>query len=415
MSWRTASRTAGPTYVALQGAWSLLWALAFTLGLVYQVDVAGLSPLELVLVGTVLEATCFLGEVPTGVVADLHSRKWSVVIGLVLIGTGVVVMGMFPAFWPILLAQVVWGIGYTFVSGAAEAWVADEVGPERVQAAFTRGHQAGLAMNIVGILLAGGLAVAAGGLHVPIVVGGVGFVLLAVAMAWAMREERFTPTPRGDRDTWGHMAGTAREGLRAARRPGVVRSFLLIALLAGLTSEVFDRLWVDRIVRDLELPDVAGLDGLAFWFTLFALISSLLGLVASLAANRLAPRALQAEHPTRVMALLVLVQVLGVAVFAVAGNVWVALAGRWGRDAAISVGHPVQRTWLNRHVSSQARATTLSMMGQADAVGQVAGGPALGAMASRTSVPAALLLAAAIQAPAAWVYLRLDPRRGARG
>lgn len=410
MSWRTKSLPAGPVYIALQGAWSLLWALAFTLGLVYQVDVAGLSPLELVLVGTVLEATCFLGEIPTGIVADLHSRKWSVVIGLVLIGAGVVVIGLYPAFWPILLAQVVWGIGYTFVSGAAEAWVADEVGPDLVQAAFTRGHQAGLAMDVVGILLAGVLAVTAGGLHVPIVVGGVGFGLLAVALAVVMREERFRPTPRGDRDSWGHMASTARDGLRAARRPGVVRSFLLIALLAGLTSEVFDRLWVDRIVRDLDLPDVAGLDGLAFWFTLFALISSLLGLVASLAANRLAPRALQAEHPTRVMAVIVLVQVLGVAVFALAGNVWVALSGRWGRDAAISVGHPVQRAWLNRHVSSQARATTLSMMGQADAVGQVVGGPALGAVAGRTSVPAALMLAAAIQAPAAWLYLRLRPR-----
>lgn len=124
------SATPARTYVSLQGAWAFLWALAFTLSLVYQVDVVGLTPFQLIIIGTVLEATCFLAEIPTGVVADLRSRKWSVVIGLVTIGAGIALMAV-PQFWAILAAQVVWGIGYTFVSGAAEAWVTDEVGEER--------------------------------------------------------------------------------------------------------------------------------------------------------------------------------------------------------------------------------------------------------------------------------------------
>lgn len=409
MSWFARPRTAASTYVALQGAWSLLWALAFTLSLVYQVDVAGLSPLELVLVGTVLEATCFLGEIPTGIVADLHSRKWSVVIGLTLIGMGILTLGLFPSFWPILAAQVIWGLGYTFVSGAAEAWVTDEIGQAPVQPVLTRAHQVSLAMNVLGILSAGLLGL--GSLHTPILVGGAGFILLGAVMAAAMTEQRFTPTPREERDNWAHITSTAKEGLRAARRPGVVRSFLIIALLAGLTSEVFDRLWVDRIVNDLRLPPLAGVDDIAVWFTLFALVSSLLALGASMAANRLAPATVNAEHPTRVMALLVLVQVAGVAVFAFSGTLWTALAGRWARDAAISVGYPIQRAWLNRHVASDARATTLSMMGQADAAGQVAGGPALGALANTAGVSSALLVAAVIHTPATVLYARLHPNR----
>lgn len=402
-------RSAASVYIVLQGAWALLWAIAFTLSLVYQVEVAGLTPLQLVLVGTVLEATCFLGEIPTGVVADLYSRKWSVVIGLTMIGLGILIVGLLPYFWPIVIAQVVWGLGYTFVSGAAEAWVTDELSPAPVQPAFTRAHQLGLVMGIVGILLAGLLGSLS--LQTPIVVGGAGFVLLALLMAVAMREQRFTPTPRTERDSWSHVKATTIEGVRAARKPGVVRSFLIIGLLAGLTSEVFDRLWVEHIVSDFGLPSVAGIADVAVWFTIFALVSSLLSLVASLAANRLAPAAVNAEHPTRLMALLVLVQVVGVATFAVSGNLWLALSGRWARDASLSVGHPIQRAWLNRHVSSRTRATTLSMMGQADAVGQVAGGPALGAVANLAGVSLALVISSVVHAPAAVIYARLRPGR----
>ncbi len=77
-----------PVYLLFSGATALFSTLVFTLNLVYQATVVGLSPFQLVLVGTVLEATCFLFEVPTGIVADLYSRRLSIIIGFVLIGTG---------------------------------------------------------------------------------------------------------------------------------------------------------------------------------------------------------------------------------------------------------------------------------------------------------------------------------------
>lgn len=409
MAWR--STDAGTTYVIFQAAWNALWAVAFTLSLVYQVDVAGLTPFQLVLVGTVLEATCFIGEVPTGIVADLRSRKLSVLIGLVVIGIGIVVSGAFPSFWPILLSQVIWGIGYTFVSGAAEAWVTDEVGEMNVQPVFTQAHQWSLGMNVVGTVLAGAIAFGFGSLQAPIIVGGIGFVALAVWAKFAIHEINFTPVPRDERDSWSHIAEIARTGLHSARKPGVVRSFLVIGLLAGLTSEIFDRLWVDRIINDFTLPSWFGSDSIAIWFTLFALVASLIGLMASLVANRLAHKAVHAEHPTRVMALLSVAQVAGVLVFAVAGNVGAALTGRWLYEAAISIAAPIRQAWLNRNVSSKARATTASLMGQADALGQVGGGPTLGAVATLAGVPVALALAAGIQLPTAFIYLRLRPNR----
>ena len=88
-----------------------------------------------------------------------------------------------------------------------------------------------------------------------------------------------------------------------------------------------------------------------------------------------------------------------------------ALVCVWLRDAAIVVANPVRRAWLNRNIEPKARATTLSMMGQADAIGQVLGGPALGAVAQRTSVVTALVASALVQAPAIPLLARVRPQR----
>ena len=102
----------------MEGGISFLFAMAFFITSIYRIQTVHLDPLQLVLVGTVLEATCFLFEVPTGVVADTFSRRMSVLIGLFLLGGGFLIEGSLPLFWAVLLAQVVMGIGYTFISGA---------------------------------------------------------------------------------------------------------------------------------------------------------------------------------------------------------------------------------------------------------------------------------------------------------
>jgi len=108
-------------YIALQGLSSLLFSLIFTVNLLYHVTVANLTPLQLVLVGTTLETTVFLFEIPTGVLADVKSRRLSVIIGYVVMGFGFLVEGLLPFFWPLAAAQVLWGLGYTFTSGATLA------------------------------------------------------------------------------------------------------------------------------------------------------------------------------------------------------------------------------------------------------------------------------------------------------
>ncbi len=94
-------------YLLFRFCFSLLFSMATVLSMVYHLKVVGLNSLQLVLVGTVLETACFVFEVPTGVVADLYSRRRSVLIGVFLYGAGFLMEGSLPWFGTVLLAQVV--------------------------------------------------------------------------------------------------------------------------------------------------------------------------------------------------------------------------------------------------------------------------------------------------------------------
>lgn len=397
------------TYYAINGLSSFFYLLAFTLSMVYYVRDVGLSPLQLILVGTVLEATVFLAEIPTGVVADLSSRRLSVIIGLLLIGPAFVLQGAVPTFEAVLAAQVLWGVGYTFTSGALEAWITDEAGEDRVAPVFTREQQLHLTATVLGTVAAGGLGLL--GLQLPMLVAGAGFLLLGIALVFVMREDHFRPTPKGDRTTFTHLTSTLVEGVRVARTRPVVRSFLLISLLMGLSSEAFDRLWTVRILEDFDVPELFGTSGPALWFAAIALVGTVISLVTSLVVTKVSAARVNALHPNALLALLATIQVVGIAALAVVGNLWVALAAMWVRNASMALALPIQAAWLNRNVDSASRATVLSMKGQADAIGQVAGGPPLGVLANRTSISTALVASAVVLAPTALIYLRLRPTK----
>ena len=115
------NRDAYIVYLTIEGLFSLFFYTIITVNLVYQVEVARLNPLQLVLVGTMLEATAFVFQVPTGVFADVLSRRLAIIIGVFLTGAGFILEGSIPRFETILLSQLGWGIGSSFINGAEEA------------------------------------------------------------------------------------------------------------------------------------------------------------------------------------------------------------------------------------------------------------------------------------------------------
>ncbi|MEZ4712815.1 MAG: hypothetical protein R3A44_36845 [Caldilineaceae bacterium] len=96
-------------YIFMRAFTAFAFSLVITYELVYHTVDVGLNPLQLVTVGVVLECMTFFFEIPTGVVADLYSRRLSVLIGLMLIGAGFLIEGLSPHLqpcWPLRFCGV---------------------------------------------------------------------------------------------------------------------------------------------------------------------------------------------------------------------------------------------------------------------------------------------------------------------
>ena len=404
-------------WYAYEAVASFLWTLVFTVTAVYFVTELGMSPLELVVVGTVMELAIFVFEVPTGIVADTYSRRLSIVIGNVVMGAAFVLVGGVQAVWAVLAGYAVWGLGWTFTSGAMDAWLADEVGTERVTSVYLRGAQIGRAGSVVGIVAAVGLGVV--DLRLPIALGGVGFILLGVFYALAMPERGFHPLERDERDSFAQMAHTGRAGLRVVRARPVLVAILGIVAFGGMWSESYDRLWEAHVIREVGLPSFGGLEPVV-WFGLFGLVGLLLTIaVAQPLGRRLAD--VSPQKLARTLFRLDVVLLLSSLVFALAGSLWLAMLGSYTLFLARNLSRPIFSAWLNRSIEeSSVRATVISITNQADAIGQWTGGPALGGVGNVFGIRAALVAGAACLLPALALYRRAirhggwEPALGAR-
>lgn len=381
-------------YLTLSSVLSFAFTLAFTLQGLYFVTVAKLDPLQLLLIGATLEGAAFLLEVPTGVVADVYSRRCSVILGCLCLGIAMALVAAFPIFWALLLTQVVSAAGYTFLSGAQQAWLADEVGEDRAAHLYLLGSQYGRAAGIAGI---GATALLAPlGLAIPILVGSAVTLLLALYLWLRMPEDGFSPAAQGERETWATLSGTFRQGLREVRASRVLTLLMLTALLYGASSEALDRLNEFLLVREVGLP--GGLSA-ANWFIVLTLAAQVIGLgVTEPLRRRINPADVRAAAAA-------LRWVLGLSVAALLAFAYAPGFG-WAALALVIHGvlrglySPLYDAWINRGLHPASRATVNSIASQADALGQVTFGPIFGVLGNTLGVRTALALAALVRVPA---------------
>ena len=383
-------------YLFIETASSLLYSLAFTAMSLYEIRVAGLSPLQLVLVGTTLELSVLLCEVPTGVVADVYSRRLSIIIGFGLIGLGFLLEGRLPFFATILLAQVLWGLGYTFTSGARQAWLSDEIGEAGANRAFLRANKFSLAGSLAGMLFA--ILIGSTLVNLPIIASGSLFIILAGVLSLSMPETGFHPAPKEQSNSFQHMLQTFRLGLRTVRQRRRLMVILGMGLFYGLYSEGFDRLWVKHLLERFSLPVLFGSSDIAF-FGLLRAFSVLL----SIAATALVEKRLDTSQPRligRLMAAITLGIVASILLFAWSPFLGLTLGVYLLVSALRNLVDPLTNAWVNQRLDSDVRATVLSMTGQADAIGQIAGGPLIGLVANLYSVQAAIGISGLLLFPA---------------
>jgi MFS family permease len=368
----------------------------------YLVNVLRLTPLQLILMGTVMEATIFVCEVPTGIIADTYSRKLSYVAGVLGTGTATMLVGLTSTAWIAIALWGFWGLSYTFTSGAFEAWVTDEIGVENVGSLFLRGRRAALGGSLVG--LAGAVAVGAFSLRAAIVASGALQISAGVLCIAAMRETGFVRRPPQVR----RLFRTAVEGVRFMRGSTLLLLLAATEVFGGFGAEAFDRLTEAHVIRDIGFPSsITPVYG-------FGVVSAI-SMVFGFFAVRPLIRRIDRDGITAVARMLVLFTLATVAaqiLFAVGDGFWLVMAFFLAAILTRGFLGPLYTTWLNDLVTdSSVRATVLSISGQANAIGQAAGGPVLGVLGNVFGIPYALVAGALTTLPAAALYARATQRQ----
>jgi DHA3 family tetracycline resistance protein-like MFS transporter len=289
------------------------------------------------------------------------------------------------------------------VTGAQEAWCADEIGEERIGQAFLRGSQIGRIASLLSIPLSIGLA-AIFQLNIPVIVGGSLLVLLSLFLLVYMPERNFVRVPSTGQSSWQAMGRVLIDGGRAVRSSPMLLAILGVFAFSAMASEGFDRLGIDHFIQDYRFPVLGNLSSLV-WFGIIGAGSSLF----ILPVTEIVRRKLDTNNQRLLVWLILAFNILligGVAVFALAGNFYLALAAYWAASVVRGGLEPLHMTWLTRNSAPRMRATIISMFGQVDAIGQIAGGPGVGYIGVAVSIRAALLTTSAILAPTILFLLR---------
>ena len=382
----------------------VIFSTVFAANQLYRVQTVGLGALQLVLVGTTLEITAFVFEIPTGIVADVYSRRLSVIIGTFLFGVSFLIEGTFPIFGVVLFAQVVLGIAWTFISGAQSAWITDEVGVEYVGPVFLRSSQFHKIGNLIGIPLfvfLGNISY-----QLAILVGGAMFLGLGIFRLLFMPEDGFTHTPKEERETWKEMVTTFKGGINLARAKPILLTFALIAIFVGLYSEGYDRLSEAHFLEQFDFPALPwGGDPIVSWFAIMRVGTMLLALGSTEIVKRKLDTADNKKVARALQGIYGLVS-LGILLFAWSSNFYFAILATWLVDTMRGLTGPLIDTWVNKYIDSKVRATVLSMTSQLDALGQMMGGPIVGIVGNLRTIRAALTTSALLILPVVPLYGR---------
>jgi MFS family permease len=388
-----AARAVQRTYLVLTLLTTLAASFIWGVNTLFLLD-AGLSNAEAFAANAFFAAGQVLFEIPTGVVADTRGRRFSFLLGAAtLLVSTLLYLWMWQIEAPFIgwaLASALLGLGFTFFSGATEAWLVDaltETGYEGdLETVFGRAQVVGGGAMLVGSVL-GGVVAQLTDLGVPYLIRA---ALLGVTLvvAWSfMRDIGFTPDRSASpvRAVRTVLDGAVDGGLR--NRP--VRWLMLAApFTTGVGFYAFYALqpYLLELFGD---PSAYGIAGLA---AAIVAGTQMIGGWSVRWVRRLFTRRTDAMLVLAVIGVAALV-LLGVMPFFV---VAVALLVLWALASAIE--EPIRRAFLNALIPSQQRATVLSFDSLIGSAGGVVIQPALGRVADLNGYAASYLVGGAVQA-----------------
>lgn len=371
------------SYHLLAGLYTLAASLIWGVNTLFLLD-AGLSIGEVFVANAAFSAGMVVFEIPTGVVADTLGRRVSYLLSVAVLAAttiGYVIAADAGAGVAVFVAiSVLMGLGFTFYSGALEAWLVDALrsvgSDDELDQVFARAQQlTGLAM-LVGTTSGGLLGQI--DLAVPFIVRVV--LLVGVfALSWRrMFDMGFTPRALGVTSVGSELRRQTKVGITHGWRDGGLRPLML----AGLVHGVFFA-WAFYAVQ----PYLLGLSGDDDRIWLMGIVAALMSL-STIAGNRVVEVVSRAcRRRTSIISGGAIVMPLAALVMGSTESFWVALVCLLLITGSLGTITPVRQAYLHQVAPSEHRATVISFDAMFSSVGGVGGQVALGRVAGAASDP----------------------------
>jgi MFS family permease len=370
------ARTVRRTFYILTAGNTLAASLIWGINTIFLLD-AGLSNFEAFAANAFWTAGMMLFEIPTGVVADTRGRRISFLWGTLTLAAAT---GLYVLLWHLESPFVLWalvsvllGLGYTFFSGATEAWLVDALTATKfegmLETVFARGQVVSGVFMLLGSV-AGGYLAQLTNLGVPYVVRAGILVVMFVVALMLMHDLGFTPE-RGKSvgaEIKTIVGNSVQYGLNV---PAIRATMLSGFFLGGIGVYIFYALQ-PYLLELWGNPEAYGVAGLVAAIVAGAQIVG--GLITPLIRRWFRRR-------TSVLLLMAAIGVVLMTGVGLVADFWVAVAliVLWAlTDAA---AEPVRRAYLNAMIPSQQRATILSFDSLVNSAGGIVAQPALGRVA----------------------------------
>lgn len=344
------------TYFAITGLFNLAMSLIWGIDTLFKMG-AGLDIQQVLLTNAAFTLGSMVFEVPTGVVADTVGRRVSLLLCLVtlfvttLLYVAIAWRGW--GFWAFMWVSVFLGLGYTFYTGAVDAWLVDALAAtgytEPLEPVFARGQMVFGAAMLVGTVSGGLLGQIR--LDIPYLVRAALVVPLFLLAWFRMPEGGFTPRALELRRVPAEMRRVFVEGLRYGLGHPVVRP-LMLASLVSMSFMIFGFYSWQRYFLDLLGRDLVWVDGV---------ISALVGLSLIVGNALVAPLSRVVRTRTGLLMLSAGAQAVLAVACGLLTNFFAVVALYLAYGVAIGLAMPVKQTYLNAHIPSAQRATIISL------------------------------------------------------
>jgi|TARA_Y100000310_G_C20587586_1_gene766270 MFS family permease len=347
------------------------------------------------LIFSAIAISTFLFEVPTGAIADIFGRKFSVISGLILSGVTLILITFTKDFYFLLVLFFLWGIFGTLISGADIAWVADNLKYKRkskiLQSFFVK-KASFLRLSLVLAGFIGGVLVKYFGLNIIWPISGFSLILSGIILSF-IGEHKLTKE-KEDKTLLGIFRQTLKS-IKFSLKHHLILSFAIISILAGLLlSFAGDLIWKPYLL-DFNIP-------LSYFGYLFSVATGL-GIIAPFIGMSLAKK-LKKDKFFFAFILIFEILFLSLAIFVFN---WITLAIIMLLFVFFfDMFEPIQRNYFQKFLPSEKRATLSSLLMMCFSLGIIIGGPLAGLTADNFGFKVTLLIGILFIIPMILLFLK---------